>query len=218
MRERGREGIALDLDLARLPVRDRYKLLTALVVPRPIALVTSRGPEGVVNAAPYSFFNVFSQEPALVVLGIEHRAPRAQKDTARNIAETRQFVVNLVDEDLAAAMNVCAIDFPPEESEIAAAGLTTAASRTVDVPRLAEAPAALECRLFVSLHPGHGRELVVGEITGIHVRDGILDPATLRIDWGRYRVVGRLFGNLYCRTRDTFELVRRSYAEWRAGG
>jgi flavin reductase (DIM6/NTAB) family NADH-FMN oxidoreductase RutF len=206
----------LQFDFAALAPRDRYKLLTALVVPRPIALVTSRSREGVLNAAPYSFFNVFSQEPALVVLGIDHRAPRSQKDTARNIAETREFVVNLVDEAIVEAMNVCAVDFPPEESEIAAAGFTPAASGTVTVPRLAEAPAALECRLFVTLNPGQGRELVVGEVVAIHARDGIVDPTSLRVDWQRYHPVGRLYANFYCRTRDVFEIVRRTYAEWQA--
>jgi flavin reductase (DIM6/NTAB) family NADH-FMN oxidoreductase RutF len=207
----------MNLDFAELAPRDRYKLLTALVVPRPIALVTSVSLEGVVNAAPYSFFNVFSQNPALVVLGIETRAPRAQKDTARNIAETRDFVVNLVDEAIAESMNICAVDFPPEESEIEAAGFSTAPSATVSAPRIAEAPAALECRLFVTLNPGHGRELIIGEVMGVHTRDGLVDPQTLRLDWQKYNPVGRLYANLYCRTHDVFEVVRRNYAEWKAG-
>jgi flavin reductase (DIM6/NTAB) family NADH-FMN oxidoreductase RutF len=207
----------MDFDFKDLAPRDRYKLLVALVVPRPIALVTSLSPEGVVNAAPYSFFNVFSQEPALCVLGIEDRAPRRQKDTASNIALTHEFVVNLVDEAIVESMNICAVDFPSGESEIEAAGFTTASSLTVAPPRIAEAPAALECRLYITLNPGHGRELVIGEITAIHARDGLVDPDTLRVNWEQYRPVGRLFANLYCRTRDTFEVVRRSYAEWSGG-
>jgi flavin reductase (DIM6/NTAB) family NADH-FMN oxidoreductase RutF len=195
--------------------RDRYKLLTALVVPRPIALVTTVDASGLVNAAPYSFFNLFSQQPALVMLGIDRRPERGQKDTARNIAERHEFVVNLVDEELAAAMNVCAIDFPTEVSEIDAAGLSLASSHTVQPPRIAEAPAALECRLFVTLNPGHGRELVIGEILALHTREGIVDPANLRVDPAAYRPIGRLHGNSYCRTRDVFELKRHSYDAWR---
>lgn len=213
----------MQLLLDRLDRAQRYKLLTALVVPRPIALVTSLGPEGVTNAAPYSFFNLFSQDPALVVLGIERREGMVAKDTGRNIEATGEFVVNLVDEDLAEQMNLCAVDFPPDVSEVEMAGLTLAPSATVRPGRIAEAPAALECTKLVTLLPGGGRELVVGQIRAIQVRDGLVDPATLRLDIERWRPVGRLFGNLYCRTRDRFELVRRTYRQWlaereRAGG
>lgn len=204
------------LELPALDRQERYKLLTALVVPRPIALVTSLGADGVTNAAPYSFFNLFSQDPALVVLGIERKAGPISKDTGRNIEATGEFVVNLVDEDLAERMNLCAIDFPPEVSEVEMAGLTLEPSVRVRPGRLAEAPAALECRKFVTLLPGGGRELVVGEILAVHVRDALIDQRTLRLDPERWRPVGRLFGNLYCRTRDRFELVRKSYRTWLA--
>jgi len=203
-------------DFDRLAPRERYKLLTALVIPRPIALVTTVGPEGVVNAAPYSFFNAFSHDPPLVVLGIERRGPGVPKDTGRNIDLTGEFVVNFVDEDLAAAMNVCAVDFPPEWSELEPAGLHPAPSTRVRPPRLAEAPAALECRLFTLLRIGAGRELVIGEVLAAWVREGIVDPATLHLDLARYRPVGRLFGHLYCRIREVFTLRRRGFAEWRA--
>ncbi len=206
----------MDFAFAELDATQRYKLLTALVVPRPIALVTSVGPEGVVNAAPYSFFNTFGQDPPLVVLGIERRARTVSKDTGRNIDATGEFVVNLVDEDLAAAMNLCAVDFPAEISEPEIAGLALAGSRFVRPPRLAAAPAALECRLFTLMRIGAARELVIGEVVGAHVRDGLLDPERLRIDYERYRPVGRLCGDLYCLTRERFALRRRSYAEWRA--
>ena len=135
--------------------------------------------DGVTNAAPYSFFNVFSHHPALVVLGIERRGATVQKDTGRNIELGNEFVVNLVNEEIVAGMNDCAIDFPPEISEIELAGFTLAPSTKVTPPRIAEAPAALECRRFVTLQPGHGRELVIGEILAIHIRDGIVDPTTV---------------------------------------
>ncbi len=204
----------MEFDLATVDVRSRYKLLTALVVPRPIALVTSCGPEGVVNAAPYSFFNVFSQDPPLLVLGIQRKAPGTPKDTGRNIDLTGEFVVNLVDEAIAEAMNVCAVDFPAEVSELDAAGLHLEPSRRVTPGRIREAPAALECRSFTLLRIGLERELVIGEILAVHVREGLLDPETLRIDYGRYRPIGRLCGNLYCRTGDIFALRRRTFEEW----
>ncbi len=206
----------MELDFARLDPRQKYKLLTALVIPRPIALVTTLGPGGVVNAAPYSFFNAFSHDPPLVVLGIERKAPERPKDTGRNIDLTGEFVVNLVSEEIAAAMNVCAVDFPAEVSELGPAGLGATESRFVRPPRIAEAPASLECRTFTLLRIGPTRELVIGEVLGCHVRDDIVDPDTLRIDLARYRPVGRLFGDLYCRVREVFELKRRSYAEWLA--
>jgi len=204
----------VEFAFAELDPGHRYKLLTALVVPRPIALVTTLGPEGVTNAAPYSFFNTFGQEPPLVVLGIERRDAVTAKDTGRNIDVTGEFVVNLVDEDLAEAMNLCAVDFPAGVSEPEIAGLELAPSRFVRPGRIARAPAALECRLFTLMRIGARRELVIGEVVGAHVRDGLLDRERLRIDYDRYRPVGRLCGDLYCRTRERFALRRRSYAEW----
>ena len=120
---------AFTVAFSELAPRDRYKLLCASVTPRPIALVTSLSPDGVVNAAPFSFFNVFSEDPALIVLGLQHKPGNNPKDTTRNIAGAGEFVVNLVDEGLAEAMNICAVDFPPEISEIDAAGLVTQARR-----------------------------------------------------------------------------------------
>ena len=136
----------LSLSFADLEPRQRYKLLCGLVVPRPIALVTTLSPEGVVNAAPFSFFNVFSENPALIVLGLQHNPDGSPKDTTRNIHVTGEFVVNLVDEAIAEAMNLTSIDFPPGESEPVVAGLGLAVSTLVKPPRLADAPAAFECR------------------------------------------------------------------------
>ena len=201
---------------ADIEPRERYKLLCATIVPRPIALVTSVGSDGVVNAAPFSFFNVFSEEPPLIVLGLQHKPSADRKDTTRNIAETGVFVVNLVDEDLAPAMNVCAVEFPPGLSEIEAAGLALAPGVEVAVPRIAQAPFALECRRTVALAFGPHRELLVGEVLRLHAREGLVDPARLRVDMDAYRPVGRLFGDGYARQGDRFELKRETYEEWRA--
>jgi flavin reductase (DIM6/NTAB) family NADH-FMN oxidoreductase RutF len=206
----------LSLDFADLEPRQRYKLLCGLVVPRPIALVTTVNAEGVVNAAPFSFFNVFSENPALIVLGLQHNLDGTPKDTTRNIQLSGEFVVNLVDEAIAEAMNLTAIDFPPGESEPLLADLGLSASRQVKPPRLAAAPAAFECRRAVGLAFGPQRELLIGEVLGVHVRDGIVDPDSLDVDFTALRPIGRLCGNMYARQRDMFELKRITYAEWRA--
>ena len=120
------------ISFRELDPRDRYKLLCGVVVPRPIALVTTLDENGSVNAAPFSFFNVFSEDPPLLVLGLQHKADFSPKDTTRNIHRSGQFVVHLVDEALAATMNDCAIDFPSGDSEVEATGLKTLPSIDID--------------------------------------------------------------------------------------
>ena len=197
---------------------ERYKLLCAAICPRPIALVTSVSSSGVVNAAPFSFFNVFSEDPALIVLGLQHRANPdggyIPKDTTRNIAASGVFVVNMVDEDLAEAMNITAIQFPPDVSEVEAAGLVLVPGVNVPVPHLAAAPFAFECRKSVSLSFGPHRELLVGEVLRIHARAGLVDPSTLRVSLEAYRPVGRMFANDYARQSDRFVMTRDSYEDW----
>jgi flavin reductase (DIM6/NTAB) family NADH-FMN oxidoreductase RutF len=205
----------MTFDFATLPQPQRYKLLVGLVVPRPIALVTSVGPDGIVNAAPFSFFNVFSEEPPLVVLGLQSRPDGTIKDTPANIRETGFFVVNLVDEALADQMNICAVDFPRDESEIDAAGLDLCAGIAVPVPRIASAPVALECRHYMTLEVSRERRLCIGEVVYLHVRDGIVDPGNLRVDIEAYRPVARLHGNYYARLGEIFQLVRQSYSDWK---
>ena len=202
--------------LRDLSPHDRYKLLCGVVVPRPIALVTTLDANGAVNAAPFSFFNVFSEHPPLVVLGLQHKADRTPKDTTRNIHRDGEFVVHMVDESLALAMNDCAVDFPAGESEVAATGLATLPSVDVRVPRLAAAPFALECKRNVSLAFGPGRELLVGEVLRIHARDGLVDEATMYVDLAAYRPIGRLFANLYTYQRESFAMDRESHAQWSA--
>jgi flavin reductase (DIM6/NTAB) family NADH-FMN oxidoreductase RutF len=200
-------------DLSR---QDRYKLLCAVVVPRPIALVTTLDINGVVNAAPFSFFNVFSEDPPLIVLGLQHKPDLSPKDTTRNIERDGEFVVQMVDEALAKAMNDCAVDFPAGESEVSALGLATAPSVDVKVPRLAAAPFAMECRRTVSLAFGPGRALMVGEVLRVHAREGLLDTKNMYVDFAAYRPIGRLFGNLYSYQREPFTMVRETHAEWAA--
>ena len=207
---------SLSYDPNSLPERDRYKMLISLVIPRPIALVTTLGPTGIVNAAPFSFFNMFSESPPLVVLGLQAKPDGDLKDTSAHIRNRGEFVINLVDEALGPQMNQCAVDFPPDISEIDAAKLTTLACEKVKIPRIAEAPAALECRHYTTLEVSASRRLVIGEIVHIHIRGGIWDPNRMRVDIKQYRPLARLYGNFYASLSEPFTHVRQSYEEWAA--
>ena len=158
------------------------------------------------NCAPFSFFNVFSEDPPLCVIGINPRSDGALKHSLKNIRRTGEFGVNLVDEASANAMHVSSREFGEDESEFEHAGLTEAPSLLVGHPRIAEAAACLECRVERLLHISGTRELVLGEILLVHAREGIIDPATKRISEELYRPVGRLFANRYCTTRQRFDL------------
>jgi flavin reductase (DIM6/NTAB) family NADH-FMN oxidoreductase RutF len=198
--------LSLDLKLAEVSPQERYKLLIGLVIPRPIAWISTRSQNGIANCAPFSFFNVFSEEPPLCVIGINPRSDGALKHSLKNIRRTGEFVVNLVDEASANAMHVSSREFGEDESEFEHAGLTEAPSLLVEHPRIAEAAACLECRVERLLHISGTRELVLGEILLVHAREGIIDPATKRISEELYRPVGRLFANRYCTTRQRFDL------------
>ena len=203
-------------DLKSLDAATAYKLLGGLIVPRPIALVTTRSVNGRDNAAPFSFFNAVSEDPPLIVLGIGVSPSGNVKDTTANIRDVGEFVVNLVDEDMAEAMNLAAVDFPPDIDEAEAAGFVLMPSEAVAPPRLAAAPVSMECRRYVTLQPGKERYVILGEVLMIHVVDEVIDPESLRIDRDRYAPVGRLFGNSYCRTHDRFRIKCMTVAEGRA--
>jgi len=196
----------VELELAQLPVLERYKLLIGLVIPRPIAWVSTWSENGVANCAPFSFFNVISEDPPLCILSFNWRSDGTIKHTLKNIRRTGEYVVNLADEGTANAMHLSSTELPESESEFTRYGLTPAPAKLVKHPRIAEAAASLECRVERRINFGPEREMVVGEILLIHARDGIIDPATKRISEELYRPVGRLFGNRYCRTRERFDL------------
>ncbi len=204
------------LKISDLKSHDCYKLLTAIIVPRPIALVSSLNEDGLVNAAPYSFFNMFAEAPPTIVLGLHWRPDTTLKDTTANIRRTGEFVVNLVDEALAQLMSDTAIDFPPDVSETDALGIEMASSVMIKPPRIKAAPFALECRKTVGLSFSEEREILLGEIVAIHARDGLLDTGRLRVSQD-YHPVGRLHGTLYARQREVFELKRPSYEDWAKG-
>jgi flavin reductase (DIM6/NTAB) family NADH-FMN oxidoreductase RutF len=200
----------MELDLTGPHRDDAYMILAGLVTPRPIALVTTVDPEGRVNAAPFSFFNVLGDSPPIVGICPGDREPGVPKDTARNIRLTHEFVVNLVDEAIAQQMNRCAASLPPGENELTHAGLTDAASSVVKPPRILQAPASLECRSHSILEIGDNR-LIIGEVLRVHVRDGLFDPETWLIQPGTYLPIGRMQSpHWYARTTDVFEMRRPS--------
>jgi flavin reductase (DIM6/NTAB) family NADH-FMN oxidoreductase RutF len=195
----------MDVRPADLEPKARYKLLIGLVYPRPIALVSTVNANGVPNAAPFSFFNVVADEPPLVLLSFNCRSDGTLKDTVKNIRRTGEFVVNLVDEGIANGMVAAGQELPETESEFVVARLTPAASVAVAPPRILEAPASLECRLWQRIEVGDRREIVLGEVVHLHLRDGLADPATWRVSEA-YRPIGRLYGDSYCTTRQRFDL------------
>ena len=204
-----------DYDFAATAPATRYKLLVGSVVPRPIALVTTIDAAGTVNAAPYSFFNVLSHDPAVVALGIERRPDGRPKDTVRNIDANGEFVVNLVDEAMGPGMNICAAEFEPGIDELARAGFVAAPSLNVRPPRIAEAPVALECRILqdVRLGTGNKRAILLGEVVAFRIREDLVDPANDRVDTNRMALIGRLGASDYVRLSDVFAMKRVSVAD-----
>lgn len=201
-------------DFAALPKKDRYKLVVASIVPRPIAWIVTQDAEGRTNAAPFSFFNVFSNDPVVVGIGVGARGMGGEegpdfKDTMANIEALGEFTVCLVSEALAGAMNVTAADYPPGVDELEMAGLTKAPSSRIRVPRIAESPVALECRLWQAIPIGTHR-LVLGEVLAVHIHDDcMLDAARLYVDTPKLNLVGRMHGSgWYARTTDRFDMPR----------
>jgi flavin reductase (DIM6/NTAB) family NADH-FMN oxidoreductase RutF len=200
----------VDIELRGQPAGLAYKLLTSLVVPRPIAWVSSQDPAGGINLAPFSFFNVMGAEPPIVVIGVGNGPDGRPKHTGQNIEATREFVVNLVTEELIAAMNLTAADFPAGQSELDAAGLHAAPSRLVSVPRVAEARASLECVLQSFQRIG-ANNVIIGEVVALHLADGLADDR-LRVQ--NFTPIGRMGTPAwYTRTEDRFELPRLTWAE-----
>ena len=181
---------------------ERYKLLISFVLPRPIAWVTTIGPTGTVNAAPFSFFNVFAEDPPLVMFAINKRPDGRFKDTWTNIQRSGQFVVNLTDEPLARAMHDSSGDFPSDIGEPDYLGLEIAPSVDIEPPRLADAPWSLECRTWQVINVKDDRQLIIGEGLRFHIRDELWDPKAMRVHMEKYHPIGRMFADRYCRTDD----------------
>jgi flavin reductase (DIM6/NTAB) family NADH-FMN oxidoreductase RutF len=201
----------LQIDPFTHSTADNYKLLTNLVVPRPIAWVTSQNQDGVINLAPFSFFNAIGADPLYLIISVGKNDAGEPKDTARNIQASGEFVVNMVTEELFDAMNLSAADFPAQESELEAANLHAAPSLRIKTPRLAEAQVSLECRLH-SAQPLGANTLIIGEVVMFHIADQLIGP---RLHIENFAPLGRLGSpSVYCRTTDRFDVARISYAQW----
>lgn len=200
-------------DLDAVAPEIAYKLLAATVIPRPIAWVVTLNPEGGVNAAPYSFFNVMGSSPPTVVLGIMAAPDRGFKDSARNIIEGEAFVINLVPEALVEAMNLTAADAPRGTDEAAFAGLETAPSTHIAPPRIAESPVAFECVKHSTIETGPHQVIVIGRVLAVHIADRFVKDAERgHVLTDALDLVGRSFGASYIRTHDTFDLARPTWA------
>jgi len=200
-------------DLGAMAKGDVYKLLASVVLPRPIAWVVSKDAAGGLNAAPFSFFNILSSDPPVVAVSFSAAPDREGKDTLANIRARGEFVVNMVPEELAEAMNVTATNAPRGVDETGLAGLALAGCAVVDVLRIAGSPVALECRLWQELSPGGSSTIVLAKVVYAHVRASAFeDLARLHIDPARMRLIGRMHGGGgYCTTRDTFVIERKSW-------
>ena len=196
-------------DLEEVGTANAYKLLAATVMPRPIAWVVTQDASGGLNTAPYSFFNVMGSNPPTIAIGILADPGRGFKDTARNILDNGEFVVNLVPERLVEAMNVTSIDAPRGIDELRLAGLETAPSAHVKPPRIAASPVSFECTTHTTVETGPNQLVVIGRVLAVHIDDDcILDPARAHVDTPRLDLVARSYGSDYVRSHDTFSLVR----------
>ena len=210
--DHGRAWVQFDFEA--MLASERYKLLLATVLPRPIAWVTTRDRRGAVNAAPFSFFNVFGNDPATVGIGIGSKGPAEPKDTRANIRETEQFVVNLVPFSLAQEMRVTSIAFPRGVEEPGEAGLSLAASERVTVPRIAQAPVSMECSFMQEIALG-SFGLVLGKILMVHVNDeAVIDAGRQYVDANKLDLIGRMEGAWYTTTRDRFEMPPIALSDW----
>jgi flavin reductase (DIM6/NTAB) family NADH-FMN oxidoreductase RutF len=198
----------MELDLEKEFADRAYPILASLVTPRPIALVTTINEAGQVNAAPFSFFNLMGANPPICAFAPGDRDDGTPKDTARNVRSLHEFVVNLVDESIAEAMNQCAASLPFGENELTRAGLTTAPSSVVKPQRIAEAPASLECTEWGTLQIG-GNRMVIGLIKRVHLRDELFDPEKRRVRTEKLLTIGRMASpHWYCKTGERFEMIR----------
>lgn len=203
-------------DFSALDGRSTYKLMTAVVVPRPIAWVVSRNSEGALNAAPFSFFGLMSGDPPVVTIGIGAR-DGAAKDTYRNLREGSEFVINLVSAPLLDQMNITAVDFDAGTDELTAAGLKTLPSTHIGVPRIENSPVAMECRVMQEVSVGSNRKLLIAEVLGMHVLDSaVLDAAKCYIDTPTLDLVARMQGGGgYSVAHQVRQVPRISLDEWR---
>lgn len=212
------DNAILSLNPADYEARQVYKLMTGIIVPRPVALVSTVDSKGAQNLAPFSFFTGVGSNPPTVLfcpvvrsnpIAVKNGLPDLRKDTLRNVEETGEFVVNIVSEAISAAANAAAAEVPPEVDEFVLSGLTPRASELVRPARVAESPAQMECKLlqviYTNREPGAG-VIVLGQIVRFHIRQSLLE--NFRVDPAGLDAVGRMAGNTWVRTHDRIELIR----------
>jgi len=198
----------ISIDLTKQRQTDNYKLLTGSIVPRPIAFVTSISETGILNAAPFSYFNVISSDPPLVSVSVERKLGE-QKHTAQNIEKQKQFVIHIVDQDNVSKVNQASANLLANESEVDFANLTRVASEKVAVPGIEEAKVRLECvlnRVVDLSDQGNGCDLIIGEVVQMHVAKSVYDSGKINIS--ELKPVSRLAGANYATIGDIFTLVR----------
>ncbi len=204
--------MTIDIDVLNTPVASVYQMLVGLVSPRPIAWVTTRSAQGVINLAPFSFFNLFGANPPVVVISPTLKRDGTKKDTLLNIEANREFVIHASTESHAELINLTSKMLAPDESEVNLAGLSTTPSTKVSVPRLVGVPFSLECRVIDIVPVGNGpisANLVIGEVIMIHCDESILD-ASGQPDPKKLKSIARMGGENWCRTTDVFQLTRPS--------
>jgi flavin reductase (DIM6/NTAB) family NADH-FMN oxidoreductase RutF len=202
----------MEIDFDTLTAYQRYKLMASLIVPRPIALVTTLNAQGVLNAAPFSMFNMLGEDPPIVMLSVNRLQDGGLKDTARNIVDSKEFVVHIPDEPIARQMHRCGESVPPHISELAMVGLDAAPSRVVAPARIVQAPVAFECTLWETLETP-SRQIFIGQIRWMHAREGLVDTKNWRVHLKDYFPVARFGASFYVTTRDRFTLEDTSLAE-----
>jgi flavin reductase (DIM6/NTAB) family NADH-FMN oxidoreductase RutF len=200
------------VDFDELGAYERYKLMASLIVPRPIALVTTLGADGVANAAPFSMFGMVGEDPPLVMISVNRLGDGEQKDTVTNIEASGEFVVHLVDAPIARQMHACGTRFPAHVDELATVGLTALPSELVGCPRIAEAPVAFECTLAERMATA-SRHVYFGRIRRLHARPGLVDTGTWRVRLQDYAPVGRFGASFYTGTRERFSLASDAGSE-----
>ncbi len=189
--------------------KDAYRLLMSTVVPRPIALVSTIGENGIFNLAPFSGFGSMSIRPYLIHVNIGRQRDGQKKDTLVNIEFSKDFVINVVNEALAEAMNQSSAEYPSDVDEFKEAGLTPVKADIVKPPMVAESPVNMECQLVQILEFGESpkqNSVIIGEVVQVHIKDELYVNG--QVQMSALNALGRLGGNLYCRTTDIFEMER----------
>ena len=199
----------MEINPRDLNTKDSHELFVSGILPRPIAFVSTVGEDGVFNLAAFSCFTMVGFKPALVCFHAGLKRDGVKKDTVVNIEFSRDFVVNIVDEPLAEAMNQASAEYPSDVDEFKEVGLTPVKSELVRAPRVAESPVSMECKLTQILESGEaaaGGHIIIGEVVRVHIKDELW--AGDQIDVSKLKPIGRLGGDLYCRITDIFEMKR----------